>query len=278
MKKFIGFVIKEFYHIFRDKRTMLVLFGMPLALMLLFGFAITNEIKDVKIAVLDLSKDEISRELTNRLISSGYFKIYENLQSDDQISKAFKQGIVKEVLVFEPNFGKKLVKERSASIQIISDASDANFANLATNYTSGIIQKYAQKLNQKQTLPYQINTEVRMVYNPELKGVFMFVPGIMSMILMLISALMTSISIVREKELGTMEILLVSPLKPIQILIGKVVPYIALSFINAIIIVLMGYFVFGLPVQGSIVLLLLECLLFIIMALSVADLLDRSFS
>ena len=228
MREFKGFVIKEFYHIFRDKRTMLVLFGMPLALMLLFGFAITNEIKDVKVAVLDLSKDEVSREITNRLISSGYFKIYNNLQSESEIAQAFKKGIVKEVLVFEPNFGHKLGKERKASIQIISDASDANFANLITNYTSGIIQKYVQGLNQQQVVPYQITAETRMVYNPELKGVFMFVPGIMAMILMLISALMTSISIVREKELGTMEILLVSPLKPMQILIGKVIPYVAL--------------------------------------------------
>jgi ABC-2 type transport system permease protein len=274
MKKFRGFVTKEFYHIFRDKRSMLVLFGMPLALMLLFGFAITNEIKDVKIAILDNSKDEISREITNRLISSGYFKIYQNLQSHFEITNAFKKGIVKEVLVFEPNFEKKLIKERKASIQIISDASDANFANLITNYTGAIIQKYTLELNQKQSLPYQISTEVRMIYNPELKGVFMFVPGIMAMILMLISALMTSISIVREKELGTMEILLVSPLKPIQILIGKVIPYVVLSFINAGVIVLLGYFVFELPVQGSMLLLMCECLLFIIMALSLGILIS----
>jgi ABC-2 type transport system permease protein len=276
MKEFRGFVIKEFYHIFRDKRTMLVLFGMPLAMMLLFGFVITNEIKDVRIAVLDRSKDEVTREIVSRLVSSGYFKLYDNLNDDSEIGKVFRRGIVKEVVIFEPNFGRKLEKERQANIQILADASDANFANLITNYTSAIIRNYVNEANHQQSMPYQIVPEVRMVYNPELKGVYLFVPGIMAMILMLISALMTSVSIVREKELGTMEVLLVSPLKPLQIIIGKVMPYVTLSFINAIIIVILGYWVFGLPVQGNIVLLMSECLLFIILALSLGILISTS--
>lgn len=276
MKAFWGFVIKEFYHIFRDKRTMLVLFGMPLALMLIFGFVITNEIKDVRLAVLDPSKDKISREILNRLTSSGYFKLIMNLNSSDEIDKAFKSGNIKEVLVFEPEFANKLGKTGKAQVQIITDASDANFANMITNYTSGIIQNYTFELNKKQMSALQIVPEVRMLYNPELKGVYMFVPGIMAMILMLISALMTSISIVREKELGTMEVLLVSPLKPLQIILGKVMPYIALAFINALFIILLGYFVFEMPVQGSIVLLLLECLLFVILALSLGILISAS--
>jgi ABC-2 type transport system permease protein len=268
MKQFWGFVIKEFYHIFRDKRTMVVLFGMPFILMVLFGFVITNEVKDINIAVLDLSKDNITKQITNKIVSSGYFKIHDNLKSYNDIEKVFRKGIVKEVIVFEPDFAKKLTKDNTASIQILADASDANLANLITNYTTGIIRTYNAELNKGQQLPYQITIEPRMAYNQALKGVFMFVPGIMAMILMLISALMTSISIVREKELGTMEILLVSPLKPLQIIIGKVTPYIALSFINALIIILLGYFVFGLPVRGNMFLLLSECLLFITLALS----------
>ncbi len=276
MKKFFGFVIKEFYHIFRDKRTMLVLFGMPLAMMLLFGFVITNEISDVNIAILDNSKDEVTRDISERLFSSGYFKLYDNLKTNKEIESVFRKGIVKEVVIFEPEFAKKLEHEKVANIQILSDASDANFANLITNYTSGIIRTYVNEISTGKTIPYQIKPEIRMLYNPELKGVFLFVPGIMAMILMLISALMTSISIVREKELGTMEVLLVSPLKPIQIIIGKVMPYVALSFINTIVIVLLGYWVFGLPVQGNLALLLGECMLFIILALSVGILISTS--
>lgn len=268
MKAFLGFVIKEFYHIFRDKRTMLVLFGMPFAMMLLFGFVITNEIKDVKIAILDQSKDEVTREITSSLVSSGYFKLYSNLQNSSEVGAIFRKGIIKEVVIFEPSFSQKLERDKRATIQILSDASDANFANLVTNYTAGIIYNYINELNQKKTLPYQIVPEIRMVYNPELKGVFMFVPGTMAMILMLICALMTSISIVREKELGTMEVLLVSPLKPMQIIVGKVMPYVAFSFIDAAIIILLGYFIFGLPVQGNILLLMTECFLYILLALS----------
>ncbi len=269
MRKFRGFVIKEFYHIFRDKRTMAVLFGIPFALMLLFGFVITNEVKDINIAILDNSKDEVTREITSRLVSSGYFKLYENLKTYPEIEKNFRKGIIKEAVVFEPEFSKKLGRNNKATIQILADASDANFANLITNYTSGIIRNYTNDLNRRQLIPYQIIPEVRMMFNQSLKSVFMFVPGTMAMILMLISALMTSISIVREKELGTMEVLLVSPLKPLQIIIGKVMPYIALSFINAIIIIVLSYLVFGLPLQGSLSLLMAECLLFIILALSI---------
>jgi len=276
MKAFIGFVIKEFYHIFRDRRTMLILFGMPIVMMLLFGFVITNEIKDVKVAILDLSKDQVTREISTRLTSSGYFKLYTNLQSQKEIDAVFRKGIIKEVIVFEPNFAYHLQKEGVAKVQLIADASDANFANLVTNYTMGVIRNYTIDLNKNITIPYQIKPEVRMVYNPELKGVYLFVPGIMAMILMLISALMTSISIVREKELGTMEVLLVSPLKPIQIIIGKVTPYVALSFINASIIVILGYLVFGLPVQGSLVLLMFECFLFITLALSLGILISSN--
>jgi ABC-2 type transport system permease protein len=268
MKSFLSFVKKEFYHIFRDKRTMVVLFGMPIAQMLLFGFVITNEIKDVKIGILDLSKDNTTKEITNKLLSSGYFLLENYLYSSNDIDKTFRTGKIKEVIVFEPNFDKKLTTTGKANIQLIADASDPNTANLVVNYTSAIIMDYTSKLNENNVKPVQIRPLVRMMFNEELKGVFMFVPGIMAMILMLISALLTSISIVREKELGTMEILLVSPLKPIQIILGKVTPYVLLSFINAVIIIVLGIAVFGMPIQGNMILLLAESMLFIILALS----------
>lgn len=276
MKKFWGFVTKEFYHIFRDTRTMLVLFGMPLVMMLLFGFVITNEIKDAKIAVLDLSHDPTTRELTNKIASSGYFQIQEILTSDQDIESIFKKGYVKEIIVFEKNFEANLHRTGVAKVQLYTDASDANQAKLLAEYTSGIIRIFNAKLNSGFQMPYNIETEARMFYNPEIKGVYMFVPGIMAMILMLVSALMTSISIVREKEMGTMEVLLVSPLRPIQIILGKVMPYVFLSLINAGIIIVLSLTVFNLPVQGSIVLLLAECLLFIILALSLGILISTS--
>jgi ABC-2 type transport system permease protein len=267
MNRFKNFVIKEFYHIFRDKRSLVVLFGIPIAQVLLFGFVITNDIRNAKIAVLDYSKDEVTSEITNKIVSSQYFKLSENLKNDAGIEDIFKKGNVKLILVFESNFSRELQNTGKAKIQIIADATDPNIANLLVSYISAIVLDYTRELNQQATIPMQLTLVPRMFYNPELKSVYMFVPGVMAMILMLISAFMTSITITREKESGTMEILLVSPLRPSQIIIGKVMPYVLLSFLSSIMIILLGIFVFGMPVQGNFLLLLAESLLFIILAL-----------
>ena len=273
MKRFIGFVIKEFFHIIRDYRTLLILFGMPAVQLLLFGYVITNEIKDARIAIYDTSKDEVTRKISEKILSSGYFILEKNLTNYAGIPATFREGKTKLVIIFGNNFAEKLQKEGKADIQILGDASDPNTANILVNYATGIINNYLISINISQ-MPMRIIPEVRMQYNPELKGVFMFVPGIMAMLLMLISALMTSLSITREKELGTMELLLVSPLRPFQIILGKVIPYVLLAFIDACIILGMGNFVFGVPIQGNIILLLAESLLYITMALSLGILIS----
>lgn len=273
MKPFWGFVKKEFYHILRDKRTLIVILGIPIVEMLLFGFVLTNEIKEVNVAVCDLSKDDITREIIQKLEGSGYFKVKKHLSNLREVEATFKNGEIKEVIVFEQHFGSKLQKEGNASVQLISDASDANFSNLVVNYTSAIIARYAHDLN-KASNSSGIIPQIRMIYNPNLEGVYFFVPGIIALILMLISALMTSASIVREKEMGTMEVLLVSPLRPFHIIVGKVLPYVALSLLNAIAVLLMSYFVFQLPVKGSLLLLMVECLLYILLALSLGILIS----
>ncbi len=274
MKRFIGFLRKEFYHIFRDKRTLLILFGMPIAQVMLFGFAITNEIKDAPISILDHSRDNVTTAITDKLLSSGYFLLYENLLNEDEILPSFQKGKIKEVVVFGENFAEQLGRDGTANIQILADATDPNTANTIVNYTQAIIFSYQQTLNIGKTMPMQITPEVKMVYNPEMKGVFMFVPGVIVVILMLVSALMTSISIAREKELGTMEVLMVSPLNPIQVILGKVTPYFFLAFTNTIVVLALGKFVFGVPIKGSVVLLLAEGMLFIITALSLGILIS----
>jgi len=274
MNRFKGFLYKEFLHIFRDVRSMLILFGMPVVQILIFGFAITNEIKDVQIAIIDNAKDEVSREITQKLISSGYFLLNNNLGDYNDIEESFRSGEIKEVVIFESGFAAKLQRDQSANIQLIADASDPNMANIVINYTTSIIQDYQRQFMGLSAIPITIIPEYKMLYNEELKSVFMFLPGAITILLMLVSAMMTSISIAREKELGTMEVLLVSPLKPMQIILGKVTPYILLSFINAITILLLGYFVFNMPVQGNLILLMLEVLLFIIMALSLGILIS----
>ncbi len=269
MRRYWGFVIKEFYHIFRDFRTLLILFGIPVAQILIFGFVVSNEIKNIKISILDYSGDEITQKITNKILAGGYFEIHSYLTDYDQIESSFRTGDVKEVIIFEPGFSQNLGKTGTASLRIVSDASDANTGRLIATYTQGIIMNYVQEtMAENQTVPYTIDARTRMYFNQGMKGVYMFVPGTMAMILMLISALMTSISITREKEMGTMEILLVSPLKPAQIIFGKVTPYIGLAFVNAIMILILSYFVFKLPINGSMVLLLLETILYITLALS----------
>ncbi|MCF8331839.1 MAG: ABC transporter permease [Bacteroidales bacterium] len=268
MKRFWGFVIKEFKHIFRDYRTMIILFGMPVAQILIFGFVITNDIKDAEIAVLDHSKDQTTHEIVNKLTASGYFILKDNLESEKEIEPTFQSGKIKQVIIFGNDFGKKLVSEGSADIQIIADASDPNTANLLVNYTSAIIRDYTMSLNAEKTMNATIVPEVRMLFNQSLDGAYMFIPGIIALILILVSAMMTSITIAREKEMGTMEVLLISPLRPTHIIMGKVAPYIVIAFINAITVIFMGFFVFKVPLEGSLALLLIESLLYIFMSLS----------
>ena len=233
MKRFIGFVTKEFYHIFRDKRTLFILFGMPIAQIILFGFAITNEINNVNIAILDQSKDVATQKIIAKINASKYFVVKQNISHENEIENVFKKGKVKAVLVFENHFIKNLETKKQAKVQVITDATDPNIANTVTNYVNAILQNYTQQLNRDNPTAYSIQTQTQLYYNPELKSVFNFVPGVMTIILMLVSAMMTSISITREKEMGTMEVLLVSPLKPFQVIIGKVFPYIFLSLIKS---------------------------------------------
>ncbi|MEA2041178.1 MAG: ABC transporter permease [Bacteroidota bacterium] len=274
MRRFISFLKKEFRHIFRDTRTMLILFGIPAAQLLLFGFVIKNEVKNISVAVWNMADDEVSRELTHKIFSSGLFNRAENIHSKEGVSSALRSGKAQLVIAFETNFSEHFHKEKSADIQLIADAADANTANLIVQYTSAIIGQYVQEQNSELDLPMQITTETRMLYNEELADVYMFVPGIAAMILMLISAMMTSISVAAEKERGSMEVILVSPLKPIQIILGKVSPYFVLSFANAVIILLMAYFIFDMPINGSITLLMAETMLFILLALSLGILIS----
>jgi ABC-2 type transport system permease protein len=282
MNRFSAFVQKEFRHILRDRRTLLILFGMPVIQVLLFGFVLTNEIKNADIAVLDPSKDAESIALTNKLVSSGYFQLNRNLDAPDELAPAFRSGKIKMAIVFPPDFAQSLNEPSSlnahpATIQIIGDASDPNTATTLINYANAIIADYQQEKAAQSGLspnPMSIVTQTRMRYNPEQKGVFNFVPGVMTLILMLVSAMMTSITIAREKELGTMEVLLVSPLQPIQIILGKTAPYLVLTLLNAVVIVLVGILIFGMPMRGSIVLLAAECVLYMFVALSLGILIS----
>ncbi len=274
MKSFIGFVKKEWLHIFRDKRTLLILFGMPIIQVLIFGFGITNEIQNVDIAVLDNSRDEITRKITDKIISSGYYTLKKELKSNMEIEDEFRKGKIKLAIIFEEDFSKNFIHENNAEIQLLTDATDPNTANTIANYTTSIINDFVREHNLSSPAPLNITTEIRMRYNEELKGAYLFVPGIITVLMMLISAMMTSISLTREKELGTMEVILASPMKPKNVIIAKLLPYLLLSFILGIVILIMGVFIFGVPIRGNLLLLLAEMLLFILTSLALGILIS----
>lgn len=268
MKQLITFVKKEFLHILRDPRSLLVLLGMPIVQLLIFGFAITNETRNANIAILDNAKDQATQNIISRIENSQYFSIDRTLVNNNQIEKAFKMGKIKLAIVFQPNFQNELSHTNKAQIQIIADGTDPNQATTLTNYVSSIVMDFQSELNNQSKLPYTITSEIRMLYNPELKGAYSSVPGVMGMILLLISAMMTSIAIVKEKEIGTMEVLLVSPMKPALVVISKVIPYFIVSLVNVVTILLLSVFVLGMPIAGSLFLLIILTILYILCALS----------
>ncbi len=269
MKRFLGFVKKEFIHIFRDYLTMIILFGIPAILVLLFGFVISMELKNIRVGVLDLSRDEVTQKIMKKICSSGFFERGKDLAGYHELEATLRGGKTKAVLIFGEDFSQRLLSEGTAAISIITDGSEPNIAAQTTNFITAIIGDYNQELAKTANpVTLLVNPEVQMFYNPTLKSQFMFVPGVITMIMILICALMTSITLTREKEFGTMEALLASPLKPAQIIIGKVVPYFFLSLIDAILILLLSWLVFGLAVKGSILLLLAELMLYILMSLS----------
>ncbi len=275
MKRFLGFVKKEFLHIFRDFRTMIILFGIPAIQILLFGFVVSTDLKNAQIAFLDLSRDEMTQKISDKICSSGFFRKSETLLSFNDIDKILRGNKTKAVIIFEKDFGRRLISEGKAGISIITDGSEPNMATLITNYVTAIVTDFNRELAGASAAgTLLVQPEVRMFYNPSLKGQYMFVPGVITLIMILICALMTSITITREKEFGTMEVLLVSPLKPAQIILGKVLPYFILSFVDVIIILLLSWFVFSLPIKGSLVLLLAESMLYILMSLSLGILIS----
>lgn len=269
MGAFKQFVKKEFYHILRDKRSLLVLIGMPIIQVILFGYAIRTEINDAAIGILDKSRDYATSELTNKLLSSGYFNLTVYFDNEEQFEQAFREGKVKQIIVFEEGFADNLGKENKARVQIINDASNPNMATQLNAYVYSIVNDYIAGQNQREgnTAPVII-PEMRMMFNPELKSVYLFVPGLISFILLLVSTLMTSIAITREMELGTMEVLLVSPLRPSTIILGKVAPYIFIALFNAASVIILSLIVFKLPFNGDPLLYFFEILLFIITALA----------
>ena len=259
MKTFVSFIVKETRHILRDKRTMLILFGMPIVLMLLFGFAITTDVRNVRTVVVTSSMDYQTNKTIERLSSSEYFTIVATVSTPHDAELLIRNQKADLAVVFAQDFANK-----SSGIQFIVDGSDPNMSQQWTNYAQQILANAPSSM-----------VNIKMLYNPQMKSAYNFVPAIMGMLLMLVCAMMTSISIVREKERGTMEVLLVSPIKPLMIIIAKVIPYLVLAFVILTTILLMGRFVLDVPLQGSIIWIYVVSTIYILLALSLGLLISN---
>ena len=259
MKQFISFVIKEARHILRDSRTMLILFGMPVVLMLLFGFAISTDVKNVRTVVVTSQTDHLTQQVIDRLAASEYFTITACVASPQEAERLIRNQKADMAVVFAQDFASK-----HSGIQFIVDGADPNMAQQWTNYATSVIMNMEGGL---------VNS--KMLYNPQMKSAYNFVPAIMGMLLMLVCAMMTSISIVREKEKGTMEVLLVSPIKPLMIIVAKAIPYLVLAFGILCSILLMSRFVLDVPLQGSLFWIFAVSGVYILLALSLGLLISN---
>lgn len=260
MKEFWSFIIKETQHIMRDRRTMMILFGMPIILMLIFGFAISTDVRNVRTVVVMSQIDHQTQRMINALDESEYFKVLYKVHTPAEAEQLIRNQKADMGIVFSTDFASK-----HGGVQLIIDGTDPNMAQQYNNYASQIMGTQLMNVMQKK-VPSAI--ALKMLYNPQMKSSYNFVPGIMGILLMLICAMMTSISIVREKERGTMEVLLVSPVRPFLIILAKAVPYLVLAFVVLLAILLMSRFVLFVPIAGSLWLILLVSTIYIFMALS----------
>ena len=252
MKQFISFIIKEAKHIVRDKRTMLILFGMPIIMMLLFGYAVRNDVRNVRTVIVMSNTDYVTQQAVDRLSASEYFTITQVVATPVEAEQAIRDQKADLAIVFGEDYA-----SGHSSLQFIVDGADPNMAQQWTQYAKAVI-----------TNPNNGLVNTKLLYNPQMKSAYNFVPAIMGTLLMLVCAMMTSISIVREKERGTMEVLLVSPVRPILIIIAKVIPYLVLAFIILIVILLMANNLLGVPLQGSVFWLFVISTIYILLALS----------
>ncbi|EFI71983.1 MULTISPECIES: ABC transporter permease [Segatella] len=273
MKQFIAFVIKETKHILRDKRTMLILFGMPVVMMLLFGFAITTDVKNVRTVVVTSEMSPRTQQAVERLAQSEYFIITQTVNTPQEAERLIRSQ--KADMSLTPSPSPKGEGSSNLQWQIMVDGSDPNMAQQWTTYAQSILSQPIDGKHYSLPSPFGEGLGVRLLYNPQMRSAYNFVPAIMGMLLMLICAMMTSISIVREKEKGTMEVLLVSPVRPLMVIIAKAVPYLVLAFGILITILLMARFVLGVPLAGSLFWILAVSTLYILLALSLGLLISN---
>lgn len=265
--RIVPIIQKEFLHIIRDSRSLIIIFILPILMILLYGYAITFDIKEIHLGILDEDRTSMSRELVTKLTASGYFKITADLNNRGEIEEAMLWRKLLVALVIPLGFGQKIETEPVTQLQLLVDGAHSNAATVAINYMKSFLLNYSLELNATVLRP-PIGIEPRVWYNPELTSSVFIVPGLVAVIMMLICALLTSVTIARERETGTMEQILVSPIRPLEIIFGKIAPYILLALADAMIIIICARLIFHVPFRGNPWLLLLGVIVYIYASLS----------
>jgi ABC-2 type transport system permease protein len=279
VRALLGLLRKEVYHILRDRRTLAVIILLPVVQVVLFGYSIRTDVRDVRLAIVDPAPDHGTLELRNRFAAAGVFQIVAVLPSTSDLEPLFQRGAAQLAVVFQPGFAEQLGSGVPAPLLLISDATEPNTGNARQMFARAVLSEYEREIAERtRARPVRIVPQVRMRFNPTRESSNLFVPGLMAMVLTIISALMTALSITREKETGTMEALLVSPLHPRQIIVGKVAPYLVIGFISVLLVLIEARLVFHVPIEGSVVLLLAEGVLFILVSLALGILISARTS
>jgi len=279
-----GLLQKEAFHILRDRRTLIVLIALPVVQVVLFGFAIRTDIDGVRLAVVDSAPDYATMALRNRFASAGVFRTVSVVARTADLEPLFQNGQAQQAIVFKPGFAADLARGEPAQILIVTDATEPNTGSLLQAYAQAVIDGYQRELSASATSSVArasrivIAPDVRVRFNPTRASSNLFVPGLMAFVLTIVSSMMTAISLTREKETGTMEAMLVSPLRPLEIIVGKVAPYLVIGFVSAIAIIVEARLVFRVPLRGSLLLLLFEAALFILVSLSLGILVSARTS
>lgn len=269
MKEFFSFIRKEFRHIFRDRRTILIVLVMPIVQIILFGFAVSTEVHDARVDIVGDTGDPSVRQMVERIDRNPYLNVAAVYESVAEVAERFRAGKSDVAVCFERDFDERLHHYGKASVRVLGDGSDPNTAQMIVNYVNGVLSAVQGDLSATGGPQMASSPHVQYMYNPAVLSSYNFVPGVMGLILMLVCSMMTAISIVREKESGTMELLLVSPIRPMGVIISKAIPYLALSLVNLVTILLLSRFVLGVPLRGSLFLLSVVSVLFILASLGI---------
>jgi len=252
-----------------------IIFVAPIIQLLLLGYAVNLDVRDIPTIVCDLDRTKTSRELLSEFSHSGYFNLKSYVSKIDQVDRYLDNGKVSIAIVIPPGYGNKVISGRPAQLQIIADGSETNSATIGLNYASMIVAKYLQNIilqRRDRTFfcPYiqaKINPKIRIWYNPELKSRNFMVPGVLGLLLMVMTMILTSLATVKEKEIGTMEQLIVTHIKPYQLIIGKLAPFTLIGLIDVILVLLVATFWFNIPVKGNVPLLFGLCAIFLLTTL-----------